>query len=74
MLNEPAIEDLIEKLGTKNKPISRFELCSVVAKRSRQIIATRKNNENLFSPCKSENELTTACKEIAEGKVIILKD
>ena len=74
MINEPAIEFLTEKLGTKGEPISRYALCSIVAKRARQIIATRESNvdgKNFEPP---ENELTIACQEIADGKIIIMKD
>ena len=74
MLNEPAIELLIEKLGTKDKPISRFALCSVVSKRARQIVAAREDNIGGRPLENMENELTVACKEIADGKVVIMKD
>lgn len=74
MLNEPAIELLMEKLGTKDKPISRFALCSVAAKRARQIISAREDNIDGRPLENMENELTVACKEIADGKVVIMKD
>ena len=32
MINEPAVDKLVEKLGTKEHPASRYELCVVVAK------------------------------------------
>ena len=38
MINEPSVDALIRKLGTEEEPASRYELCVVVAKRTRQII------------------------------------
>lgn len=38
MINEPSMDALIRKLGTPEDPASRYELCVVVAKRTRQII------------------------------------
>lgn len=74
MINEPAIEFLTEKLGTKDKPISRYTLCSIAAKRARQIIATREGNIDGKNREPPENELTIACREIADGKVVLMKD
>ena len=74
MINKPSIEFLTEKLGTKDEPISRYALCSIASKRARQIIAMRESNIDgkTFDP--PENELTIACREIADGKIIIMKD
>ena len=38
MINEPSMDAPIRKLGTEETPASRYELCVVVAKRTRQII------------------------------------
>ena len=38
MINEPSVDALVRKLGTEEEPISRYELCVVIAKRTRQII------------------------------------
>ena len=72
MVNEPAVDVLIRKLGTEEEPISRYALCTIAAKRARQIIEAERNlgvvTEN------REKELLTACKDIAEGRVVIAKD
>lgn len=72
MVNEPAVDVLIRKLGTEEEPISRYALCTVAAKRARQILEADKNL-GITSDSK-EKELLTACKDIADGKVIIAKD
>ena len=72
MINEPAVDVLIRKLGTEEEPISRYALCTVAAKRARQIIEAEKN---LGADASGKNkELLTACNDIAEGKVVIAKD
>ena len=38
MVNEPAVDVLIRKLGTEEEPISRYALCTIAAKRARQIL------------------------------------
>lgn len=43
MLNEPTIEEMLEKLGTKGHPVDRFALCSVASQRARQIIERDKD-------------------------------
>ena len=73
MVNEPAVDVLIRKLGTEEEPISRYALCTVAAKRARQIIETQKNAGVTDSTGK-DKELLTACKDIAGGKVVIAKD
>ncbi|MBR2903729.1 MAG: DNA-directed RNA polymerase subunit omega [Clostridia bacterium] len=72
MVNEPAVDVLIRKLGTDEEPISRYALCTVASKRARQILETERN-ASVPSNTK-EKELLTACKDIADGKVIIAKD
>lgn len=73
MINEPSVDVMIRKLGTEEEPISRYALCTVAAKRARQIIETEKNAGVVDSTGK-DKELLTACKDIAEGKVVIAKD
>ncbi len=73
MINEPSVDEMIRKLGTENDPISRYALCTVAAKRARQIIETQKNAGVVDSTGK-DKELLTACKDIADGKVVIAKD
>ena len=72
MVNEPAVDVLIRKLGTEEEPISRYALCTIAAKRARQILEMEKNLG--VSGDTKEKELLTACKDIAEGKVVIAKD
>ena len=72
MINEPSVDVMIRKLGTEEEPISRYALCTVAAKRARQIIETEKNAGVVDSTGK-DKELLTACKDIAEGKVVIAK-
>ena len=73
MVNEPAVDVLIRKLGTEEEPISRYALCTIAAKRARQIIETERNAGVIDSTGK-DKELLVACKDIADGKVVIAKD
>ena len=73
MINEPAVDVLIRKLGTEEEPISRYALCTVASKRARQIIETEKNL-GVHDSTGKDKELLSACKDIADGKVIIAKD
>ena len=73
MINEPSVDEMIRKLGTDSEPISRYALCTVAAKRARQIIETQRNAGVIDSMGK-DKELLTACKDIAAGKVVISKD
>ena len=73
MINEPSVDVMIRKLGTENEPISRYALCTIAAKRARQIIATERN-AGAYDSTGKDKELLTACKDIADGKVVIAKD
>ena len=73
MINEPSVDVMIRKLGTENEPISRYALCTIAAKRARQIIETERNAGVIDSMGK-DKELLSACKDIAEGRVVIAKD
>jgi DNA-directed RNA polymerase omega subunit len=73
MINEPSVDVMIRKLGTEEEPISRYALCTVAAKRARQIIETEKN-AGIVDSMGKDKELLAACKDIAEGKVVIVKD
>jgi len=73
MINEPSVDEMIRKLGTEEDPISRYALCTIAAKRARQIIETEKNAGVVDSMGK-DKELLAACKDIAEGKVVVAKD
>ena len=73
MINEPSVDVMIRKLGTEEEPISRYVLCTVAAKRARQIIETEKN-AGIVDSMGKDKELLAACKDIADGKVVIAKD
>ena len=73
MINEPSVDVMIRKLGTEEEPISRYALCTIAAKRARQILEAEKNVGSVDQKAKPK-ELTTACEDIASGKVIIAKD
>jgi DNA-directed RNA polymerase omega subunit len=73
MINEPSVDVMIRKLGTEEEPISRYALCTIAAKRARQIIETEKN-AGIVDSMGKDKELLAACKDIADGKVVIAKD
>ena len=73
MINEPSVDVMIRKLGTEEEPISRYAVCTVAANRARQIIETEKN-AGIIDSMGKDNELLAACKDIADGKVVIVKD
>ena len=73
MVNDPSVDELIRKLGTEEDPISRYALCTIAAKRARQIIETERNL-GLHDSTGKDKELLSACKDIADGKVVIAKD
>jgi DNA-directed RNA polymerase subunit K/omega len=73
MVNEPSVDELIRKLGTEEDPISRNPLCTVASKRARQIMETE-NNLGLRDGGARPKELSSACVDIADGKVVIAKD
>ena len=72
MVNEPSVDALVRKLGTPEEPVSRYELCVVVAKRTRQIIE-QMQSLGMASDGK-QKELVIACQEIMNGKVKSVKD
>ncbi len=65
MINEPSIDELAKKMGSK------YALCIVAAKRARQIIDAEKNQSKDFPP--DEKPLTIAAQEIYEGRVTATK-
>lgn len=73
MINEPSVDALIRKLGTQDDPASRYELCVVVAKRTRQIIEQMQAAGITELPGK-QKEIVLACQEIMNGKVTIAHD
>ena len=68
MVNEPSVDELVRKLGTQEEPISRYELCVVASKRTRQIIEQMQSTGTTELPGK-QKEIVLACKEIMSGKV-----
>ena len=73
MINEPSVDALVRKLGSEEDPASRYELCVVVAKRTRQIIEQMQATGTLELPGK-QKEIVLACQEIMNGKVTSAKD
>ncbi len=73
MINEPSVDALIRKLGSEEEPASRYELCVVVAKRTRQIIEQMQAAGITELPGK-QKEIVLACQEIMNGKVTIAHD
>jgi DNA-directed RNA polymerase omega subunit len=72
MINEPSVDVMIRKLGTEEEPVSRYALCTVASKRARQIIEIEKSRG--ASLAGRDKEILSACKDIAEGRVVIAKD
>ena len=68
MVNEPSVDALVRKLGTEEEPISRYELCVIASKRTRQIIEQMQSTGTTELPGK-QKEIVLACKEIMSGKV-----
>jgi len=73
MINEPAVDTLLNRLSHDGQPASRYELCVVVAKRARQLIERNSVNNVNENPGKLK-EIALASEEIAEGKIISVKD
>ncbi len=73
MINEPSVDALIRKLGSQEEPSSRYELCVVVAKRTRQIIEQMQAAGVTELPGK-QKEIVLACQEIMNGKVASAHD
>ena len=73
MINEPSVDALVRKLGTEQDPVSRYELCVIVAKRTREIIEQMQSTGATELPGK-QKEILLACQEIMNGKVKSSKD
>lgn len=73
MVNEPSVDALVRKLGTEDEPISRYELCVVASKRTRQIIEQMQATGTTELPGK-QKEIVLACKEIMNGRVKCARD
>ncbi len=73
MINEPSVDALVRKLGTEEDPISRYELCVLIAKRTRQIIEQMQSTGATELPGK-QKEIVAACNEVMSGKIRIVRD
>ena len=73
MINEPSVDALVRKLGTEEMPVSRYELCVVIAKRTRQIIEQMQSTGVSELPGK-QKELVLACNEVMSGKIYGSRD
>ncbi len=73
MINEPAVDVLIRELGAEEEPVSRYALCVVAAKRARQIIEAERSR-GIHDFTGRDKEILVACKDIADGRVVIAKD
>ncbi|MBQ3235071.1 MAG: DNA-directed RNA polymerase subunit omega [Clostridia bacterium] len=67
MINEPAIDVLIENLGEKYNG-SKYVLCVVAAKRARQLIDIAKT-QGSTAVLDNKKPLTAAAIEIYNGKI-----
>ena len=73
MINEPSVDALVRKLGADDNPISRYELCVVIAKRTRQIIEQLQSTGATELPGK-QKEIVVACNEAMSGKFRVVRD
>ena len=73
MINEPSVDVLIRKLGTEDMPISSYELCVLIAKRTRQIIEQMQSTGVSELPGK-QKEIVLACNEVMSGKIYGSRD
>ena len=67
MINQPSVDELTKKIG------SRYGLCTVCAKRARQII-DQAQSQGLTEVPGKEKPLTLAANEILSGRVSAMKD
>ena len=73
MINEPSVDALVRKLGTNEEPVSRYELCILIAKRTRQVIEQMQSTGATELPGK-QKEIVLACQEVMNGKIKMVKD
>lgn len=66
MINNPSIDELAEKIGSK------YALCVVASKRARQLIDHAQNQGLTDLPNKNK-PLSEAAQEIKDGKVTVAK-
>ncbi len=68
MINEPSVDELVRKLGSEEMPVSRYELCVLVSKRTRQIIEQMQSTGVSELPGR-QKELVLAGNEDMNGKI-----
>ncbi len=73
MINEPSVDALVRKLGSEEEPVSRYELCVAIAKRTRQIIEQMQSTGATELPGK-QKEIVVACNEVISGKFRIVRN
>lgn len=73
MINEPSVDALVRKLGSEEEPVSRYELCVAIAKRTRQIIEQMQSTGATELPGK-QKETVVACNEVISGKFRIVRN
>ena len=73
MINEASVDALVRKLGSEDMPVSRYELCVVVSKRTRQIIEQMQSTGASELPGR-QKELVLACNEVMSGKIYGSRD
>ncbi len=73
MINEPSVDALVRKLGSEEEPVSRYELCVFIAKRTRQIIEQMQSTGATELPGK-QKEIVVACQEVMNGKFRSVRD
>ena len=73
MINEPSVDALVRKLGTEEMPISSYELCVLISKRTRQIIEQMQSTGVSELPGK-QKEIVVACQEVMNGKFKSVRD
>ena len=66
MINEPAVETLVEKIGSK------YALCVVAAKRARQLIDAAESQGTEIQG--KDKAITLAAMEIMSGRVTCSED
>ncbi len=73
MINEPSVDALVRKLGAEEAPASRYELCVLISKRTRQIIEQMQSTGATELPGR-QKEIVLACQEVMSGKVKMARD
>ena len=73
MINQPSVDSLVEKLGSKEHPASRYALRGAVAKRAGQI-RDSEQNQGIKELPGNVKEIALACQEIENGTLHMTRD